>query len=471
MRAHITLTAADQAVIVAYLLIVLAAGLCFVRRERTSEGYFLAGRTLTLPAFVATLVATWYGGILGIGECAHRYGISTWTILGLPYYVFALIFALWLAPRIRAAELYTIPDKVAEAYGRPAGLVAALLAWLMTNPAAYVLMLGVLLQLTFGMRLVPAMLLGLVLSTVYVYTGGFRADVRVNIAQFVLMFGGFAVVLPFCRATMGGYGMLSRSLPPDHLTLLGGNSIQYVVAWFFIALWTMVDPGFHQRCYAARDPKVARTGVLVSILFWFVFDLMTVTAGLYARVLVPDIDPKMAYPLLADLLLPPFLKGVFFVGMLATVMSTLVSNTFLCGVTFARDFVWRLRGGDENEGVALWTAVGLALSSALAFSLALALPSVVDIWYTVGTCCIPGLLLPLLTAYGRRRPPARWVAATMVASFAVGLLWVLIGHARAADGTPAYPLGLEPMYPGLALSAIVFGIGTLVRRDWPAEAL
>ena len=46
--------------------------------------YLLAGRRLTLPAFVATLVTTWYGGILGIGEYAWRFGISTWLVFGVP---------------------------------------------------------------------------------------------------------------------------------------------------------------------------------------------------------------------------------------------------------------------------------------------------------------------------------------------------------------------------------------------------
>ena len=41
------------------------------RRPTGDEADFLvAGRRLTLPGFVATLVASWYGGILGVGEYA-----------------------------------------------------------------------------------------------------------------------------------------------------------------------------------------------------------------------------------------------------------------------------------------------------------------------------------------------------------------------------------------------------------------
>ena len=37
--------------------------------------YLLMGRKLTLPLFVATLVATWYGGIFGVNEITFNYGI------------------------------------------------------------------------------------------------------------------------------------------------------------------------------------------------------------------------------------------------------------------------------------------------------------------------------------------------------------------------------------------------------------
>jgi len=460
------LAGADRAIIAVYLLAALGVGLSFARRQKTSENYYLAGRTLTLPAFVATLVATWYGGILGIGEFAHQSGLSTWIVFGVPYYVFAAVFAIFLAPKIRGAELYTIPDKLTAEHGRAAGFVGAVMVYLMTNPAAYLLMCGELLHLAFGLPAIPAMLVGLVLSTVYVYTGGFQADVRVNIFQFVLMFAGFIVLVAVCVTRYGGLGFLTANLPETHLTWSGGNAPGYLVAWFFIALWTLVDPGFHQRCYAAKDGQTARNGVLVSIACWFVFDFLTCTAGLYAKALLPDIEPVQAYPLLGQQVLPPILLGFFYVAMLATVMSTLVSYTFLCGVTFSRDIVWRLRGGDPDQGVAVWTAVGLLVTSVLALALAVAVPSVVRIWFDIGTVFIPGLLLPLLLAYfARRKLPRGVVALAMVAASGTSLGWLIDGHLHLVGGWPDYRLGLQPMYPGLVVSAGLLGMGWLAGRS------
>ena len=91
----------DLLVIGIYLFCILALG--FFRNKNyknESDEYILAGRKLSLPSFVITLVATWYGGILGIGENTYLYGIQTWFIFALPYYIFAIIFAFFIAGKI-----------------------------------------------------------------------------------------------------------------------------------------------------------------------------------------------------------------------------------------------------------------------------------------------------------------------------------------------------------------------------------
>ena len=97
-----------------------------------------------------TLVATWYGGILGVGEFSYRYGISNWVTQGLPYYLFAGLFAWFLAPRIRATNLLTIPDKLEASYDRKTAVLGSALTLILVTPAPYLLMLGVLLEMLFG---------------------------------------------------------------------------------------------------------------------------------------------------------------------------------------------------------------------------------------------------------------------------------------------------------------------------------
>lgn len=465
MESKVHFSIGDIGVLVVYLVAVVWVGTAARRslRHDDAAGYLVAGRTLTLPAFVATLVATWYGGILGVGEFSYSYGVSNWVVFGLPYYVFALLFAWWLAPRVREAALYTIPDKLYATYGRACGLVGALLTFCMTTPAAYTLILGVLFQLLFGGHLLVWLVGGTIVSTIYLYRGGLHADVRVNVLEFLLMFGGFMFIVPFLIARYGGFDFLKESLPPLHLTWHGGNSVQYIVVWFFIALWTLIDPGFHQRCYAAHSPKVAQRGIVASVCCWFLFDLLTTTTGLYARAVLGEslADPKLAYPMLAERVLPPVAKGIFFVGMFATVMSTVVSYTFLSAVTFGRDLVWRWRGGEETAAVR-YTQWGITLVGVIAIVLAWRVQSVVALWYLIGSLFIPALLLPLVGSYSQRfRASPPYVLAAMMFGFGTSLAWMLYGVQSGRLHDPAF---IQPMYPGLAVSMVLHTVGWLVRR-------
>lgn len=460
----------DIIIIILYFGAVLYIGYRAVKRTKTSEvDFLLAGRSLTLPIFIMTLVSSWYGGILGVGEFSYRYGISNWFVQGLPYYIFAALFAVLLAKKIRETNLISIPDKLEAAYGKRTAILGSVLTFILMTPAPYILMLGVFLQMMFGWSLGISLVVTAVVAVSYLYWGGFRADVQTDIFEFILMFIGFAVILPFSFFKFGGLDFISNNVPPLHLTWHGGNPMQYIIVWFFIALWTLIDPAFHQRCYAAKDGNVARNGILLSIIFWFIFDFMTATAGLYARAALPDLkEPMMAYPLLAEAVLPPIAKGLFYVGMLATIMSTLNTLALVSAQTLGRDIILRLKGTarpDKQESSTVlnslgtrWTKIGLIISTLFSIVFAIALPSVIKIWYTIGTIVIPGLLIPLIASYfDRLIIPARYAFLSMLLGWLTSLSWLIAGYLHEVPGN--YPLGIEPMYPGLAVSLLIWATG------------
>jgi SSS family solute:Na+ symporter len=431
-------------VIYAGALLALSAG----RRGGGGVDYLLAGRRLTLPAFVATLVTTWYGGILGIGEYAWRFGISTWIVFGIPYYLAALLFAFWLAPRLRRSGAITIPDLLVEAYGRKASAVAAAAVFASTVPVAYLLMVAVLLAQITGWSVFTTVLIGASFSALYVALSGFRAVVRTDVLQLVLMYGGFLVLLPAALARTGGFEGLWNALPDSHRTWDGGLGWQTVLVWYLIALQTVVEPSFYQRVFAARSPHIARMGVLASVGMWIVFDFFTVYSGLAARVLLPDLaDPMAAYPALAGLVLSPLLAAFFTVALFATVMSTLDSYLFIAATTIGHDLA---ATPAAPEVVRRRTRLGLAVTAALAALGATVFDSAVQVWHHVGSVVTSTLLLPVLAIHlpPPWKPSERGAVAAMVVAATTSTAWILL---RGADG---YALGLEPMFPALLGAAL-----------------
>jgi SSS family solute:Na+ symporter len=456
----------DTWIILLYLFALFAIALIGLRRKAdTQENLILAGRRLTLPAFVATLVSTWYGGILGVGEFSYLYGISNWIVFGVPYYLAAAVFALFLARRARQSPDLTIPDRLFKSYGSAASMAGSTILIIVTLPAAYVLMIGVLFNQFFGFPIWVGIVFGTFYSVFYVMTGGFRAVIWTDIFQFILMFVRFIILFCFSASTLGGLEYLKSNLPETHFTATGGNTLGYVALWYIIALATLVEPAFYQRCFAAKSASVARKGIFVSILFWILFDFLTTACGLYARAMLPDLsNPVAAYPALAKALLPGGLLGLFLLSLLATIMSTVDSYMFLAGTTISHDLIWRLKKFNERK-IRFYTALGLCVSSFGAIIIALLSESVVDIWHDFGSVGTPALLLPLFTSYwGKYQFSSKGALLSIILSSSITALALLYPK---ISGSDTYLFGIEPIFIGLLISIIIFG-SSYIRK--PADS-
>ena len=142
-------------------------------------------------------------------------------------------------------------------------------------------------------------------------------------------------------------------------------------------------------------------------------------------------------------------------------MNAPISLSLISAITFGKDIVGRLsKTANRDEIVNRWTKIGLVVSGIFSIVLALIVPSVVRIWYTIGTCIVPGLLVPLLASYFERlRIPARFAFAAMLSGWLTSTASLVHGHWNAVGHVPQYLLGIEPMYPGLLVSLAVWSAG------------
>ena len=383
----------DSSIILAYLLAVFLIG--FLKRSRDDVvSYVLMGRRLSLMPFVMTLVSTWYGGILGVSEFSYSYGLSNWVIFGLPYYCFGLIFALFVAKRAHRLNVVSLPEIMGQDYGKTQAILSSVWVLFLASPAPYILTLGFLLNYFLGIPLTPAIVLGALFSLLYIYQGGFNSVVKTDMLQFVLMFLGFGILVVTMMTRYMSPLELWQALPETHRSFTGGHDMGYIIVWFFIGSWTLVDPGFHQRVYASRNAETAQRGILLAVGFWFIFDLLTTITGLYAFAYLPkNTSAAQAFLVLGDQILPLGLKGLFYTGILATVMSTLDSNALVSGISLGKDILGNFPAF-KRWSLTTLTRGGMLIIMVLGVGLAIFIPSVVDLWYIFGTIAIPPLLLP-----------------------------------------------------------------------------
>ena len=455
----------DIVVLVFFFASVLLTGFWAKREEPSSAtDYLLSGRKVGLFLFVLTNVSTWYGGILGVGEFTYRYGIVSWFTQGFPYYIFAILFAVFFAKRIRESELYTIPDKLEKVYGRKVGLLSAVIIFLLVTPAPYILMIANLLVLIFNIPLLYAIVLGVLLSSVYLFKGGYKSDIYTDALEFFVMFAGFIIIFIVAQTELGGFEFVKQNVPQDHLTLTGNTSITFVIVWFLIALWTFTDPGFHQRCYAAKNGKVAMYGLIISVFFWAAFDFLTTATGLYSRAALPNLEnPIYAFPLLAEKLLSPGIKGVFYAALFATILSTLNSFLFLSATTFGRDFVFKVKRNTDETALVKYTKYGLILTVLISVPLAYFVQSIIQLWYLIGSILIPGVILLIVGAYYPKfKISEKYAVIELVIGILGSLAWFFIREQLSGTSSLTY---LEPMIVGLVGALVIHLFGLRVKKD------
>lgn len=440
----------DKMIMGTYVLVIIYVGIIRKRNvESSEENFILSGRRLSITGFVATLVTTWYGAILGTGENTFLYGIQTWFIFSFPYYIFALAYAFWIAPKIRKSRSISIPDNFRDVYGERAGILSALILSFLASPAPYLLGMGFVIQFMFGLELGMALMISTIFSAIYVWNGGFGAVVRTDLIQFILMFAGFFILLGYLWHNIQSPILMIKDLPDSYLDPLGGNTLQYILAWFFLAAWTFIDPGFFQRCAAAKTPEMAQRGILISILFWAIFDCLTITCALYAVGTIQQGQAALTFPLLALDVLPIGVFGLFMTGIIATLMSTIDSLGLLSAISFGRDILWRIQSDNRTLDTVPFIRKGLVIISFLSLVLAYLLPSIVQLFYVIGSVLIPGLILPFLNTI-RKHPLAmkgaqavRWMGIPII----ISMSWYIISTIK---GAPF--LGIEPFYPGILSS-------------------
>ncbi len=407
--------------------------------------YLLMGRQLTLPLFVATLVATWYGGIFGISEITFNYGIYNFVTQGLFWYVAYLIFAFFLTGKIARYHSMTLPDLTEQMFGPKAAKISAIFTFFYIMPIAYVLSLGLFLHMVFGTGVLMGMIYGTLFTCLYTAWGGFRSVVFSDLVQFFVMCGAVLLVVLFSVSVFGGLPFLKAHLPATHFTLTGGNSWLNTFVWGFIALSTLIDPSFYQRCFAAKSPSVVKKGILISTFIWFCFDMCTTIGSLYARALLPHAQPSQAYFFYAIQLLPAGLRGFFVAGILSIILSTLNSFLFIASNTLSFDLFRKyFRNIILSNRIAIFAVGTLSIWLALCFN-----GSFKSIWLTLGSYFSACLLVPILMGYiyPGRISDTLFVVSSLLSAVAM-TVWRFF----------APPLWLawgDPFYIGVSVSLLI----------------
>jgi len=395
----------DYIIISLYLLGMVGVGLWFAKKHSDFEDFFLAGRSLTTPLLITTLISTYYGidVLFGDSQLGFTNGVVAWFAYARPTYAFFLIAAFLLAHRLKQEDFKSLPDILDKYYGKKTRYVGAVTSFIYSLPALSLYGFGMLGDVILGWEPIMGMVVLGGIALIYTLTGGFWAVALTDSIQFVLMCVVLAMAFPFAMNLIGGFDSMIEVLEPSYFDTLGDMSIWLIIIYASTGLSILVEPTFYQRIFAAKSYKNVRNALVIGIFIWGSYDWIITILAMAAKVAViqgtlpGDVAPDAALLTIMVAALPAGALGLFLAGVLSTEMSTLDSYCLVAGGNVAYDiYKPAFKPSATDQELIKTTRQGILLSWVLGFAMAISFDQMLGLWVFLASILISSVLAPIL---------------------------------------------------------------------------
>jgi SSS family solute:Na+ symporter len=366
----INIPSIDLFIILAYLLIIITIGILSAQRKKiSSEGFFLAGRSLNWAMIGAALFAANISTIHMVGLAANGFkdGI-VWGNFEWMATFLLIILALFFAPFYFRNRISTLPEFLEKRYGpnsRSFFAFIVIITALFSHIGVSLYAGAVVLKTFFGIEIMVSIIIISTITTLYSILGGLRAIVVIESFQSVILIGGAALLTILSLSLLQDNGIHSMAelkavLKPGHLDILqtGKNTI---LPWYAILLgypvlgiyYWCADQTIVQKVLGAKTLADAQNGPLFAGFLKILPVLIMVFPGILAYALFSDeiADPNDTLMVLISNVLPSGLIGLMTAALLAALMSTISAALNSVGTLVSLDIVKRIRPSAPDRNV------------------------------------------------------------------------------------------------------------------------
>lgn len=458
----------DLCVVAGYLLFMAGLGLWFSRRQKSTENYFVAKRSVPSWAMGMSMLATMVSSVTFVAYPGSSYA-KDWSLLVPGFLLLALLPVVGkvIIPFYREEVGMSAYEYFEKRFGRPARVYAAIafsLAHFSKMGFVLYLMALTITSMT-GWNIVTVIAAVAVVMVFYTVIGGIEAVIWSDVVQGFVMWVGIAVALGFLLflpqggpsavfevATRSGkFSLGSPALDFTRPTI--AVSLLYGLFWYgqrYVADQTMV-----QRYLIAKSDRGAmkgvRMGAFLCVPVWALFMLVGTCVWAFFRLSGEAIPGSIAkadqmFPYFLSAHLPPGVLGLLLAALTGAAMTMLASDLNSLAMVLVEDFYRAARPASTDRerlraARVLVVTVGL-LNVGTALMLVQTKGSALSMWFAVSAIASGGLaglfLLAFLTSRATRT--SAWAGIACSSAFTV---WAVLTKGAA----PLLNLG-RWNYPG-----------------------
>ena len=421
--------------------------------EKTSDGYFLGGRSLTGVVIAGSLLLTNLSTeqIVGLNGSAFTEGIlvMAWETLAA---IAMVVTAIFLLPRYLAGGITTIPQFLERRYDVSTKAIAS---GLFLTGYAIVLLPIVLYTGSLALSTmfnVPELLgvsknvsiwicvFGIgIIGSIYAIFGGLKAvAVSDTINAVGLLIGGIMIPV-FGLLKIGDGNMLAGittlyTSHPEKFNAIGSDEASVPFATIFTGMMLVqlfywgTNQAIIQRALGAKNLKEGQKGLLLGSFVKILGPLIVVLPGIIAFHMFGDSLTKAdeAYPTLVSSVLPESLVGFFaavlFGAILSSFNSALNSSVTLFGIDIYKEFMNKSASEKQTVKAGKLFGIGLAIFAMCIAPLLQSAESIFSYLQQVNGCYSIPILTIIIVGYTTKHVPA---IAAKVAIFLGAFLYLV----------------------------------------------
>ena len=319
--------------VVVVLIVSILAGTALwkLRAVKSQADFLVAGRKLTWPVLVFTLLSSWIGAgsLFAGGENAYRNGFAAlWQPAGG---WLGLIVIAMVAGRARRFAQFTVPDLLETRYNMAARVLATIAIVI-----SYTMIVsyqfkggGDILHLIFpeinkttGMHIIAAFV---ILMTAL---AGMASVAYLDLIIGLLVTCIALAALPLLLDNVGGWAAMRANLPADHFTVMGPFTLRQALEFLLPSMLLLIgNQGMYQKFFSARSERDARLAVFGWIVGTVILETAIIAIAVMASSKFHPENPREIIPTAARLGMPQLAGALLLGGIFAKVIST--GNNFL----------------------------------------------------------------------------------------------------------------------------------------------
>ncbi len=462
----------DAGIFIVYMLVLLGIGFYFLRKNKSTDDYYVSNRNMSSWHIGLSVVATDVGGgfSIGLGGLGFVMGLSgSWMLFtGL---IGAWMSAVLLIPRVyqlgKDRQFTTFPQMFSHFYNKKVALAAGIISAIgyLGFTSSQILAGAKLAAASFvGLDIQTALLIMGIVTILYTVMGGMTAVIYTDTVQWIVLMLGLVVVgIPIGYQAIGGWEAIQKTIEPEALSLTAIRW-QTLVNWAvtIIPIW-FVGMTLYQRIYASKSEKEAKKAWFIAGLFeWPIMAFMGVLLGLFGRVAAEQgmftalgfasagsMDPELGLPLLLRTVLPIGLMGVMMSAYFSAILSTADSCLMAASGNVLTDILQRMFPRLHlHPKILIFTQLMTLVLGIFAMFLAAKMENVLELMLYSYAFMVSGLFVPLIAAmFFKQRNGGAALASMLVGGSTTILL--------TATKTPL-PFELDANIFGITLSLITF---------------